>query len=39
MMHGQSSKTKDQSPFSETSHFTELLPETGAEHHYDFIAP
>lgn len=39
MMHGQSSKTRDQSPFSEASPFTELLPETGAEHCYDSIAP
>lgn len=39
MMHGQSSKTRDRSPFSETSPFTEPLPETGAEHCYDSIAP
>lgn len=39
MMHGQSSKIRDRSPFSETSSFTELLPETGAEHCYDSIAP
>lgn len=39
MMHGQSLKTRDQSPFSEASPFTELLPETGAEHCHDFIAP
>lgn len=39
MMHGQSSKTRDQRHFSETSPFTELLPETGAEHCYDFTAP
>lgn len=39
MMRGQSLKTRDQRPFSETSPFTELLPETGAEHRYDFIAP
>lgn len=38
MMHGQSSKTRDRNPFSEASPFTELLPETGAEH-YDSIAP
>lgn len=38
MMRGQSLKTRDQRPFSETSPVTELLPETGAEHCYDFIA-
>lgn len=38
-MHGQSSKIRDRSPFSETSSFMELLPETGAEHCYDSIAP
>lgn len=37
-MRGQSLKTRDQSPFSETSPFTELLPETEAGH-YDFFAP
>lgn len=31
-MHGQSSKTRDQSRFSKTLPFTELLWKTGAEH-------
>lgn len=38
-MHGQSLKARDQSPFSKESSFTELLPETGAEHCCDFLAP
>lgn len=38
-MHGQSLKTRDQSPFSKASTFTELLLKTGPEHCCDFIAP
>lgn len=38
-MHGQSLKTRDPSPFSKTSPFTELLPKIGSEHCCDFIAP
>lgn len=39
MMHGQSLKIRDQSPFSRTSPLTRLLPKPGAECCYDFIAP
>lgn len=38
-MRGQSSKTRDQSPFSKISPFIELLQKTGAEYSCDFIAP
>lgn len=38
MMHGQSLKIRDQSPFSRTSLLTQLLPKHGAERCCDFIA-